>query len=63
MSTPLSSYFTQLQTLAEKHGVDLRQAFKDAGLPSSTFYRAKQGTSLYFDTACKVAEVIADGRA
>ena len=60
MQQGILSYFTQLTALAEKHGVDLRQAFKAAGLPSSTFYRAKKGTSLYFDTAVKVAEVITD---
>jgi hypothetical protein len=54
----LTSYLEQLHALAILAGADLLKAFLAAGLPSSTYYRAINGTELRYDTATKVASVL-----
>lgn len=48
------TYFHVLELIADRQGTDLKAAFTAAGLPTSTFYRAKNGTDLHYDTACRV---------
>jgi predicted transcriptional regulator len=48
------TYFHVLELIADRQGADLKAAFTAAGLPTSTFYRAKNGTDLHFDTANRV---------
>jgi len=50
------TYFETLERAAADLGADLKQAFTAAGLPTSTFYRAKNGTDLHYDTAVRVWE-------
>lgn len=56
------TYFDQLKTAASQFGGDpdavLLRAFTEAGLPTSTFYRARKGTDLRSDKAKSVAEVL-----
>lgn len=56
------TYFAQLETAARQLEGDtemvLRRAFDEAGVPSSTFYRAKHGAELKGSTAKKVATVL-----
>ena len=54
----INKYINQLEEYAEKHDVSLIQMFKLAKVPTSTYYRAKNGVDLRFDTASKVAEAI-----
>lgn len=58
----ITRYYDQLTELArEIEGEpdrNLLRAFQAAGLPTSTFYRARQGTDLQSETASKVAEVL-----
>jgi predicted transcriptional regulator len=54
----LVDYFDQLKQAADHADVDLLQAFKDAGVPTSTYYRARQGQGLHRDTAQKVMDVL-----
>lgn len=49
------SYFEQLATLAHTAGVDLKRAFAEAGVPDSTYYRARLGQDLQARTARRVA--------
>ena len=51
-------YINQLEHYAKKHDVSLIQMFKLANVPTSTYYRAKNGVDLRFDTASKVAKAI-----
>jgi len=56
----LKTYPEQLTELAESLGVDLKDAFETAGVPTSTFYRSMQGPRhMHFETAQKVARAIA----
>jgi len=50
-----------MDTLREQSAsakVDLKKAFVYAGVPDSTFYRAKMGRNLRYSTACKVEKAI-----
>lgn len=60
MSTnaPISTYWDQLRTLAAEADYDLLQAFLDAGVADSTFYRARETGQIRYETARKVAEVL-----
>lgn len=49
------SYFEQLSTLANAAGIDLKRAFTAAGVPDSTYYRARAGQDLQARTAQRVA--------
>jgi len=52
---------TYMDTLIAKStdaNVKLKQAFVHAGVPDSTFYRAKHGAELRHDTANKVEKAI-----
>ena len=42
----MEKYIEILQTHADFKEVELRSAFLDAGVPTSTFYRSKQGKEL-----------------
>lgn len=53
------SYFSQLATLADARGIDLKQAFLEAGVPDSTYYRARAGLDLHARTAQRVASWLA----
>ena len=55
----ITEYFSQLDKLAAHFGVDLKAAFEAAGVPDSTYYRAKNGTNaLRYDTATRVEAII-----
>lgn len=41
-SDMIESYLSQLEKSAESQGVKLLEAFKSAGIPDSTFYRARK---------------------
>lgn len=61
MNQPLpriTSYLEQLHAMSTMAGVDLLWSFLKADLPSSTYYRAINGTELRFETATKVASVL-----
>ncbi len=51
---PMISYFDQLQVAAKHLDYPLKQAFVDAGVETSTFYRTKLGSSLRLVTASRV---------
>ena len=54
--TIIISYLNQLVTLAELNGHSLLEAYKNAGVEDSTYYRNIKGsTELRFDTAEKIA--------
>ena len=59
---PITSYLDQLRTEASTFDADaercVRLAFADAGIPSSTYYRARMGAELKFVTAKQVAGVL-----
>ena len=51
----METYLNLLRQKAEAHSVPLLSAFKQAGVPTSTYYRAINGkTELRHDTAEKV---------
>ena len=52
------SYLKQLEAAAAKADVDLIEAFKKSGTPTSTFYHARYGTDLQLKTAQKVEDAI-----
>lgn len=54
----LIGYYEQLLVLCQGSEQELRQACAKAGIPSSTFYRAKHGQELRFNTAHKIASHI-----
>lgn len=55
----LKTYPEQLIDLAETKGVELKEAFSRAGVPSSTYYRSLKGSRhMTFETAAKVADAI-----
>lgn len=51
----IKSYFVQLAELAESKNADLKEAFLQAGVPDSTYYRVLNGRDLHYRTALKVA--------
>lgn len=56
MSQPeIKSYFVQLAELAASKDADLKEAFLEAGVPDSTYYRVLNGRDLHYRTALKVA--------
>lgn len=54
----IATYFDQLDAMALLAGVDLKEAFEGAGVPTSTYYRAHYGADLRAETANKVAGFI-----
>jgi len=54
----MESYYDQLICAAKQADVQLIQAFRYAGIPTSTYYRAANGTDLHFNTAQKVFNII-----
>ena len=54
----IATYLEQLEELAEHNGVDLLTAFRRAGLPTSTYYRARKGHGLRAETAMQVADAL-----
>ena len=52
------SYLDQLTITARDAGYPLKKAFVDAGVETSTFYRARHGTNLRLVTAEKVMRVL-----
>lgn len=51
----MQSYMNQLKERAQSMDIDLLTAFKQAGVPTSTFYRTINGTTeLRYDTATKI---------
>lgn len=55
----IKTYPEQLQSLAESAGVELKDAFHRAGVPSSTYYRSVKGKrAMTYETAAKVADAI-----
>jgi len=57
-SAGMVSYINQLQNAADQAEMSLIQAFKKSGTPTSTFYRAINGTDLHLSTAKKVEDAI-----
>ena len=53
--TEIKSYFVQLAELAASKQADLKEAFIQAGVPDSTYYRVLNGRDLHYRTALKVA--------
>lgn len=51
----IKSYFVQLAELASSKDADLKEAFLQAGVPDSTYYRVLNGRDLHYRTALKVA--------
>jgi 4-diphosphocytidyl-2C-methyl-D-erythritol kinase len=50
----MKSYLEQLEAMSSETGVELLHAFKNAGIPTSTFYRTINGvTELRYETARK----------
>lgn len=55
----IKTYPQQLNEMAESIGIDLKDAFQKAGIPSSTYYRSFKGKrQMTFETAEKVARAI-----
>ncbi len=57
-SSAMESYYEQLICAAKQADIKLIQAFIHAGIPTSTYYRAANGTDLHFNTAQKVFNTI-----
>ena len=52
----VQSYLIQLTDQATRKGISLKDAFVNAGVADSTFYRARSGSyDLSYGTAAKVA--------
>ena len=54
----MEKYIDILESHAEWREINLKSAFLDAGVPTSTFYRSKLGKELRYKTALKVLESI-----
>lgn len=55
----LRTYPEQLQALAQDAGIELKDAFHRAGVPTSTYYRSVKGKrAMTYETAMKVADAI-----
>ena len=52
------TYMDQLIEQSTHASVRLKDAFACAGVPDSTFYRARMGKDLRYETASKVSEAI-----
>ena len=56
----LCKYINQLQDIAYQNDIRLKDMFRIAGVPHSTYYRAMNGVDLRFDTAERIANAIKD---
>ena len=55
----MKSYLKHIEDTAAGHDVSLLKAFKEADIPTSTYYRTIKGeTELRYDTAVKVINAI-----
>jgi predicted transcriptional regulator len=54
----MDSYIKQLTNMSAPTGISLMLFFKQAGVPTSTYYRAKAGKDLRLSTARKVEDAI-----
>lgn len=54
----MKSYLKQLNEICAPTGINLLTFFKQAGVPTSTYYRAKAGKDLRLSTARKVESAI-----
>jgi len=54
----MKSYLSQLNEATVSTGLSLLYFFKDAGVPTSTYYRALSGKDLRYSTAIKVEHAI-----
>jgi predicted transcriptional regulator len=54
----MKSYMTTLKNRAKRHRIPLKDAFLEAGVRDSTYYRAKQGKELRYETAKLVFDYI-----
>tara|TARA_R110000823_G_scaffold4918_10_gene19651 strand:+ start:850 stop:1044 length:195 start_codon:yes stop_codon:yes gene_type:complete len=53
----VQSYLVQLTAQAQRIGINLKDAFVNAGVADSTYYRAQSGSyDLSYSTAAKVTE-------
>ena len=50
----MKSYTDVLKELSEQNNINLKKAFVEAGIPTSTFYRAMYGQDIWYVTAKKV---------
>ena len=58
----INSYVLQVELKAYQYKVDLKSAFRLAGLPDSTFYRVKHGQDMRLSTALKVSRALEELR-
>ena len=58
INASMKTYLSQLQELAAPTGLNLIQFFKQAGVPTSTYYRASHGQDMRLSTAKKVEDAI-----
>lgn len=57
----IKTYPEQLSELAKSAGIDLKDAFAKAGIPTSTYYRSVKGKRhMTCETAARVASAIAE---
>jgi predicted transcriptional regulator len=54
----MKTYLQQLQEISSPTGLNLIQFFKQAGVPTSTYYRASHGQDMRLSTAMKVEDAI-----
>jgi len=54
----MKTYLSQLNEASANTGLSLLSFFKDAGVPTSTYYRALSGKDLRYSTAIKVEHAI-----
>lgn len=54
----MKTYLSQLNEATAVTGLSLLSFFKDAGVPTSTYYRALAGKDLRYSTAIKVEHAI-----
>ena len=54
----MDSYIKQLTNMSAPTGISLMLFFKQAGVPTSTYYRAEAGKDLRLSTARKVEDAI-----
>ena len=59
-SMKIDKYIQQLENIANQCDIRLIDMFTHAGIPTSTYYRAKNGVDLRFDTAERVANAFRD---
>lgn len=54
----MKSYTDELKELSDKYKLNLKDKFVEAGIPTSTFYRAMYGQDIRYATAKKVYDCI-----